>query len=230
MSNIVFPTLKGLGWDLKIKDEFFSLSQKGTTPGFETRVLLGPDPIIHFDLTYSYLRQKTYSSTPGYQNSTDEIATLRGFFRARNGDFDSFLVSLPALSLNPADGATTGQVLTPDSNNVAPLVVIRETYTENIYEAFGINGNPGTAPVVKKNGTPLVSVTDYNFVGPGFALAGVTYPGLAIQFITATAGQTMTVDFNWYYRVRFEQSDQEFDLFLALLYSAQKVQFITTRT
>jgi hypothetical protein len=230
MSNVVFPTLKGLTWGLKFRDEFFTLMQASTAPGFETRVLLGPDPIIHFELVYNYLRQKSYTTSFGiYQNSSDEIAILRGFFRARNGDFDSFLLSLPTITQNNADGTITGQTLTPDANNIAPLVVIRETYSESIYEAFGVNSNPGTAPVVKKDGTPLLSGTDYNFVGPGFSLAGVTYPGLAVQFITATGGHVMTADFSWYYRVRFEQGNQEFELFLALLYSAQKVQLVTTR-
>jgi hypothetical protein len=228
MSSTLFPTLKGLTWEIKFKDEFSNLIQTAAAPGFETRLSLGPDPIIHIELDYEFLRQLSYGA------SSDELATLRGFFRARRADFDSFLLFVPALTGNANEGTIAGQTLTPDANNIAPLVVTGGGYDENIYEAAGVNGDPlpaGTAaPVIKKDGSTLTVVTDYNLVGPGFALAGVTYPGLAVQFLTATAGHTMTADFSWLYRVRFEQSAQEFSLFTALLYSAQQVQLVTTRT
>ena len=224
MSNAVFPTLAGLTWELKFTDEFKNLVQAAAAPGFETRISLGPDPLIHIELIYEFLRRNAYHA------ANDELAILRGFFRARQGDFDSFLLSVPALTGNTADGSVVGQALTPDANNIAPLVITRESYNENIYEAAGVNGDPGSAPVIKKDGTALTITTDYNIVGPGFSLAGVTYPGLAIQFLASTSGHTMTSNFSWYYRVRFEQGAQEFDAFMALLYSAQKVQMVTTRT
>ena len=223
MSTDLFPTLPGANWEVKMKDEFATLIQKAAAPGFETRLLLGPDPLIHFELDYNFLRQKSYDAT------SDEPYVLRGFFRARHGDFESFLLSLPVLTENLDDGAVAGQALTPDANHIAPLVITREGYDENIYEVGGVNGNPGSAPVVYNGGVSLTAGTDYNIVGPGYALDGVTYPGLAVQFLIDPTGFTMTADFSWYYRVRFEQSDQEFDKFLALLYSAQKVQLVTSR-
>jgi hypothetical protein len=224
MSSELFPTLPGVNWEVKMKDEFKNLIQSAAAPGFETRLSLGPDPLIHFECDFTFLRQASYFAV------IDELYVFRGFFRKRRGDFDSFLLSVPVLTENPADGAVLGQALAPDANNIAPLVITRGGFDENIYEAFGVNGNPGTAPVIKKDGTPLAITTDYNIVGPGFALPGTTYPGLAIQFLASTSGHTMTADFSWYYRVRFEQGIQEFDKFLALLYSANKVQMVTTRT
>jgi len=224
MSNLIFPKLKGLTWNNKYTDEFFTLIQKAAAPGYETRVSLGPDPIIHFELEYGYLRQNSG------QAITDELAILRGFYRARNGDFDSFLVWFPDLTQNEDDGSVVDQLLTPDANSIAPLIVTREGYDENIYEAFGVNGDPGAAPLISYDGMPIVSGADYNFVGPGFSLAGITYPGLAVQFLTSPIGHVVTADFAWYYRVRFEDGTQEFDAFLALLYSAQKVKLMTTRT
>lgn len=226
MSNAVFPKLPGLSWEMKTKDEFFNLIQSAAAPGFETRLSLGPDPLVHFDLIYNWLRQ------PGSQADgpaqSDELMTIRGFHRARRADFDSFLLYAPDVTENASDGTVTGQVLTSDANHIAPLVITRGGFDENIYEAAGVNGNPGVAPVIKRAGTPIVAGTDYNIVGPGFALAGVTYPGLAVQFLTSDVG--ITADFSWYYRVRFAQGMQEYDKFLALLYSAQTVQVVTTRT
>jgi hypothetical protein len=225
MSNELFPQLDGLHWEVKLTDEFSNLIQKAAAPGFETRLSLGPDPLIHFDLSYNWFRQLSYGAV------IDELSKLRGFFRARKADFDSFLLSLPDVTENEDDGSIAEQVLTPDGNLIAPLIVTREGYDENIYEAAGVNGDPGTAPAISfDGGTPLVAGTDYNLVGPGFALAGVTYPGLAVQFLTDPTGHVATADFSWYYRVRFAQSEQQFDKFLALLYSAQKVELVTTRT
>src|SRR5262249_19403343 len=212
MRNMVLPSVRGLSWGVKKTPEWSTLIQKAAAPGYETRIQLGPDPLFHFECDFEFLAES------GYGSSANELDRLEGFFNQRGGDFDSFLLSLPLLTQNPAHGSVTGQVLTPDGNNVAPLVITRDpagsNYNANIYEAEGVNGNPlivgAAAPVIRKDGTPLVAGTDYNFAGPGYALSGVTYPGLAIQFITATGGHTVTADFSWYYRVRFEQSKQEF--------------------
>jgi hypothetical protein len=232
MSNVLWPKLPGLHWEPKVSDEFATLVQKAAAPGYETRIALGPDPIPHFELSYDFLRQ------PGSQADTlrspaEELMNLRGFFRARQGSFDSFLLYAPDVTENNADGVIAAQVLTPDANNVAPLIVTRAGFNENIYEAAGVNGNPlgvGAAPVIKKDGTPLVVTTDYSFHGPGYAVGSATYPGLAISFVASTGGHAITADFTWYYRVRFEQDTQEFQKFLALLYEAQQVQLVVTRT
>lgn len=229
----MFPNrtaLPGLSWEMKTRDEFFNLTQKAAAPGYRTSVNLGPDPIIHFELTYDWLRQAgSQAGTP----STDELWTLRALFRNMKGDFDSFLLYAPDVTENTADGQITGQALTPDSNNIAPLIVTRSTDNENIYEAAGVNGNPlvtgASAPVIKKDGTPLTLTTDYTIQGPGFAVGNTTYPGLAIVFVASTTGHTITADFTWYYRVKFEQGDQEYDKFLALLYDAQTVKLEQTR-
>jgi hypothetical protein len=225
MSNARFPKLPGLTWNNKFTDEFFTLIQQAAAPGFETRVSLGPDPIIHFELEYAYLRETGFSC----QTSEDELCILRGFYRARQGDFDSFLLYLPDLTQNAADGTVTMQPLFPDANNIAPLIVTCGGYEQNIYEAFGVNGDPGTAPVIYFGGSPI-GPTDYNIVGPGFSVAGTTYPGLAVQFLVSTMSIAVSATFSWYYRVRFEKGMQEFESFLAYLYGAQKVQLMTTRT
>jgi hypothetical protein len=232
VSNLLFPKLPGLHWEPKISREFATLVQKAAAPGYETRVSLGPDPIRHFDLSYDWLRQPgSQADTPG--SPVEELEALAGFFDARQGSFDSFLLYAPDVTENNADGVIAAQVLTPDANNIAPLIVTRAGFNENIYEAAGVNGNPlgvGAAPVIKKDGTPLVVTTDYSFHGPGYAVGNTTYPGLAIAFVASTGGHVITADFTWFYRVRFEQDTQEFQKFLALLYEAQQMQLVVTRT
>lgn len=227
MSNAVFPTLRGLAWNVKRTPEWSTLIQSAALPGYETRLQLGPDPIFHFECDYEFLAESLYGS------SFNELERLAGFFNSMGGDFSSFLLSLPTLTQNAAHGTITGQTLTPDGNNIAPLIVTRDgpgsNYSENIYEAAGVNSNPGSPPVIKKDSTPLVVNTDYTIQGPGYAVGNTTYPGLAVVFITATGGHVMTADFSWYYRVRFEQSKQEFSAFAYLLWECQQLQMIGTR-
>lgn len=219
MSNLVFPNLAGLHWEMKVKDEYGVLVQKAAASGYTTRVLLGPDPVLHFECSFNFLRQP--GAPDGYAGDVDEFLTLRGFFRLMNGNFQSFLLDAGALTGNPNESAIEGQALTPDANGVAPLVISQASYLENVYETQG-------APQLYMGGAPMVAGTDYSIQGPGYASAGVTYPGLVAVITKAITGP-ITADIGWYYRVRFEQSTQEFDRFLALMYSAQQIQLVTER-
>jgi hypothetical protein len=223
LGNEVWPSLPGLHWELKVKDEFFNLVSKAAAPGYETRISLGPDPLLHLELSYDFLREPGSPDNSLPAGADDELQILRGFFRARQGDFDSFLIDLGAITGNPAESSVAGQPLTPDASAIAPLIVSWSGgYNENIYELQG-------TPQLYMSGQPMVAGTDYTIQGPGYADAGVTYPGLVAVIIKAITGP-ITADIGWYYRVRFEQGMQEFDKFLALLYSAQQIQLVTTRT
>lgn len=233
MSNVLLPTLKGLDWTQNLpkkKARFTTLVQEAFATGRTTRVMGAPDPVYDFELSYEFLREANYGST------FNELRRLEAFFNARGGDFDSFLLSLPTLTQNTADGTIAGQALTPDGNAIAPLVVTRDpslvAYNETIFEAAGVNGNPGVAPVIKKNGVALVLGTDYTIQGPDYVFGSTTYPGLAVVFITSIAGSPIPVftgDFSWYYRVRFAQSSQEFELFSFLLWQTQQIQLVGER-
>lgn len=219
LSKTLWPTLKGLRWDVKMTPEFFGFEHKSVAPGFDTELSFGPDPLYHFECEYEVLRER-----PGF----DERRALQSFFEARRGKWQSFLLYMPTLTQNPDDGIATGQVLTPDVNGYAPIVVTRQYRTETIYELAGVNGNPGRRPLFYMNGT-LLSSSQYTVRGPGLETAGGTYPGLVVQLLIGVTGQ-VTADFTWYYRVRFEQSKQEFNLFCYLLWEAQQVKLISTRT
>lgn len=230
MSNLLFPAVKGLDWTQKKKANWNTLVQQAFAKGRTTRIMGSSDPVYDFELSYEFLRQDKYGST------FNELQRIEAFFNTQGGDFGSFLLSLPTLTQNSSDGAITGQILTPDSNAIAPLIVTRdpagESYGETIFETAGVNGNPGVAPVIKKNGTPLTPVTDYTIQGPDYVFGSTVYPGIAIVFITAVTGSptpVFTADFSWYYRVRFAQGSQEFELFSLLLWQTQSIQLVGER-
>lgn len=228
MSNIVFQRPRGTAWEFRWTDKHSNLIQSAAAPGFETRISLGPDPLRTLELNYAIL-------LAGAKGGTRD--QLVGFFNLRRGDFDSFLIDLGALTSNPADSSIVGQILDVDYNGYAPITLTRyvsaaESWQENVYELAGVNGNPGTAPVLRLDDEVLVSGTDYDFMGPGFSISGRTFPGLMV-IITRALGSPrgiVTADFSWLYRVRFEQPEQEYEMFHHLLWKAQKISVVTTRT
>lgn len=238
MSNVRFPThLPGLSWEIKITDQYSTLVQKAAAPGYETRVSLGPDPIYNFELNFNYLREhgQALDSSSGTWIPQNELAVLRGFFNARGGDFDSFLLDVGALTKNPADSSVEGQMLTPDSNGYAPLVVTRagfpdggpgstpELFNETIYELA-----LGSAPQLYMSDEPMTPGTDYTIQGPGVATSSASYGGLVAVITKAIAGQ-VTADFGWLYRVRFTESKFEHEKWMYLLATAKQIQLVTTR-
>ena len=224
MSNILFQRPRGTAWEFKWEDAYSTLKSDAAAPGFETAVSLGPDPIRTLELNYSIL----YAGARGMTRDQ-----LIGFFNLRGGDFDDFLVDLGALTKNPDDSSIVGQVLNVDVHGYAPIqlthyVSAAENWQENIYELAGVNSNPGTAPVLKLDGVPLRPGIDYYFRGPGYSISGETFPGLMVIICVEVDG-VVTLDFSWYYRMKFEQPKQEFEQFHYLLWKLQQLRMVVRR-
>ena len=216
---LLWPTMRGLTWDVKLAPEFFGEEQKSVAPGYDTELSYGPDPLYHFECNFDVLRESA-----GF----NERRTIQNFFESRQGRSKSFLVSLPTLTQNPDDGVIAGQALTVDANNYAPLIIARPYTPETVYEVAGVNGNPGTAPVIKVGGVVKTAGVDYNIIWGGVATSSTSYPGLVVQFLSTPSG-AVTADFTWYYRVKFEQTKQEMNTFAWLLWECKQVQFVSTR-
>jgi hypothetical protein len=221
MSNVLFPTLPGLTWDVKRKPCFHTLVQTVAT-GYSVRLPLLADPLWEFTCSFEFLRDDV---------PHDEFNLLEGFFLSRKGQFDSFLLDLGSLTKNSDDSALEDQLLPIDANGNAPLVRLRgaSQYAESVYEINGV-------PAIKKNGGLLVAGTDYNLVAPGevanLNANGISYGGYVVQLLTHAGvgpSDVITADFGFLYRVRFQQDEQEFGLFAQLLYEAQEVKLVSAR-
>lgn len=221
MSNLLFPHLYGLSWDMKEGLVGSTNVQEAQAPGFETRLANGPDVLSRFALQYVVLDDGL---------KYDSLNKFAAFFRARRGKFDSFLLSLNDVT-KTTHGTLAAQVLTPEAGGYTPIVRALGTSgeVERIFELAGVNGNPGAAPVLKMGGVALTPGTDYTIQGPGVAVSGKTYPGLVAVISHAITG-TVTIDGSWYYRVRFEQDAQEFSMFHYLLWNAEEVKLTEVRS
>jgi hypothetical protein len=230
MGNAVFPTFPGVDWNVKRTPTFRTLMSTAAN-GYTVRVPMLTDPMWTFECSFEFLRD----------DSHDELNQLLGFFLARQGAWDSFLLDLGSLTQNPLDSAVTDQPLTIDANNCAPLVRTLgiSQYNETLYE---LNGTP----VIKLNGTPLVAGTDYTLYTSTQTAAGtlnaggIAYAGNVVTFLHAVSG-AVTADFGFYYRVVFSigkgtsqdpqlgNDQQDFEMLWLQMYEAQQLTFVTAR-
>lgn len=125
MSNIVFPTLPGLTWDV-IRRPNFSTRIQTATSGKKNTAAFWTYPIWDFSLTYNFLRETT-----GYT----ELQTLAGFFLARQGGFDSFLYT------DPIDNAVTGQAV-GTGDGVTTAWVLPRAWAGFVEPVWALNGAP----------------------------------------------------------------------------------------
>ena len=231
MSNAVFAPPPGLDWNIKRTPTFRTLLQAAAN-GSTVRVPMLVDPMWRFECSFEFLRDNP---------AQDELNQLLGFFLARQGSYDSFLLDLGSLTQNPLDSAVTDQPLTVDANRCAPLVrtLGASQYGEQIYE---LNGTP----VIKLSGTALVPGTDYTLYTPAQTAAGVlntnniSYAGYVVKFAYAIAFP-VTADFGFYYRVIFSSGkgtasdpqlgndQQEFAMLWQQMYEAQQITLVTVR-
>jgi len=227
VSQSVFPALPGLMWGFTLGERFDTVIYPAAAPGFETRISKGPDPTFMIKLQYEFLRNKP---------SVDELSTLRAFFRAMKGDFDSFLLDLSTLTHNSADDTIANQVLTVDANGYAPLVrnvagnVVSNL--ETIYEVntiTSVKANNVTYTLTGHNVNATAGHYSYWDASPTRTYAGASYPGVVIQFGTVPTPPPDVISFSWYYRVRFEKGEADFDAFMFELYELQEISLMTTR-
>jgi hypothetical protein len=231
MSNAVFPSLPGLDWKVKRTPTFRTLLETAAN-GYTVRVPMVIDPMWMFECSFEFLRDDPVH---------DELNQLLGFFLARRGAYDSFLLNLGSLTQNLLDSAVEDQPLTVDGNNCAPLVrtLGMSQYAEAIYE---VNGTP----VIKQSGTALVAGTNYTLYTPAQTAAGllnangITYSGQVVKFASTPSGP-ITADFGFYYRCIFSvgkgtsqdpqlgNDQQAFEMLWQAMYEAQEITMVTAR-
>lgn len=197
MSSVVFPTLRGLQWDVK-KIPQFNTGIYRAVSGRESKIQYQLYPLWLFKLSYSVLRADTVNL---------ELQKMLGLFLEMRGAYDSFLFtdtddsSVTDMQFGTRDGTTTGFQLT---------------------RTFGAGGFDFTEPVmnvnvltnIKSNGVALSSPADYTINNTGFVT--LTSGG--------TAGHALTWTGTYYFRVRFKEDTAELNQFMKNLWEFKKCE------
>ncbi len=194
MSNLIFPTLPGLQWNVKKSPQFHTTIVKHTS-GRETRVANYAYPLWKWEMSYELLRE-----TQGYA----ELQALCGFFLARSGSFDTFLFADPAES-NTASGDTLGV-----GDGFTTEYPITKSYAGFIEPVGYVDI---TTLQVMLDGVQVFSPTTWTLVTPNTLLFAVP----------PAKGVVVSADYTWYYRVRFGEDMQDYNNFMYQLWDLKKL-------
>ena len=202
----IYPTLPGLTYDVKWSPQFYNMATDTASSGADIDLGLAQYPLHDFELTYSVLRNNFDSIYGG-----TEFKTMMGFFLMIGGTKGRFLFD------NPDDDTVIGQA---------------EGTTDGVASTFG--------PLVRTFG-----VTDYNASEPvgwvdlvrpvNVYLDTVLQDPMSYSIIgdpctqmlkfndTPTTGQAITMDFSYYYYVKFPTNTNTFEKFMEKLWLLNKV-------
>jgi len=221
MSNLLFPKIRGLGWTIT-KNPTFSTEIQSSLAGREVRVQNFQNPIWEFTLAYEYLLNDPRSRD---ENEQTPLETLVGFFLARGGQFDDFLLNESDLTQRLEDSVFTGQPIGTGDGVTKNFQLVR-----NFGGFLEACQNPANqAAIIYDNGT-LQAANSY------------TISNGLVQFTNApAAGHSITADFTFLHRVRFDAGASrgssasgtregiEFSNFYFNLYECKEVQLISVR-
>jgi len=198
VSNVLYPTLPGLTFGIT-KTPTWSSRVQTAVSGKEQRAAFWSYPIWQYSLVYEFLYADAVRS---------ELQTLLGFFNARQGQFDSFLLD------DPDDDAVARQMFGTGDGATTQFQLLR-AYGGFIEPVSYVNG----APSIYAASTLKTPGTDYT----------VTSTGL-VTFATApVVGAPLTWTGSYYWRVRFATDKLETSKFMYQLWEAKKVDLMSVR-
>jgi uncharacterized protein (TIGR02217 family) len=205
----IFPALPGLGWSVTKAPRFSTRIQRAVS-GRELRLLDQPYPVWTWTLTYTMLRDRWDArGLGGLGAGYDELRTLAGFFLQQQGAFQPFLFD------DPTDDTVTGQVLGTGNASNATFQLLRTMngFAEPI-------AAPNTVAAIYLDGirqSPAVYAVD-----PETGLVTFTAP--------PSAGQVVSADFTYWFRVRFADDTAEFENFMYQLWQLKQVKLQSVLT
>jgi uncharacterized protein (TIGR02217 family) len=209
MSNAVFPKLAGLSWGCNPVPTWSTVVQRSKN-GATTRLMNDPYPLWTFELDYEFLRDSV-PAMPGAANNPENFTELQqviGFYNARGGSFDDFLLDPGMLTGDPQAGLVRG----------GPVGV-----GDGITTTFYLQRNCGgfVDEVQNPVGMPAISVNGVVQTASPYALG----TGGAVIFTTAPVlGAVITWDGRWQWRVRFSEDKIDAKQFMAQLYELQSMK------
>ncbi len=209
MSDVVFPELPGLEWDL-VKTPSFNTKVMTSVNGRELRASYQAVPKYEINMSFGFLRES---------KGRAELQQLEGFFLARRGSFDSFLLKMPDDNQFECrfvgDGSTTVfQLYKPMHTQQLPLS--HSQATSRPVNPFMWNQSPRKDMWDAETSKPMWNR----------ATAGVTKNGKLILSEPLEQGQSMLITGTYYYRCRFKDDEQQYTNFMYKLWHAKKVILI----
>lgn len=206
MSDVLFPELPGLEWDLT-KTPMFNTKIMQSVNGRELRASYQAVPKYQISMSFAFLRES---------KGRNELQQLEGFFLERRGSFDSFLFKMPEDNefqcTFVGDGVQTSFQLYKQINTTQ--IPLQHTQAEQSEDPLMWD------EVASK---PMWSDPDDQMWLLQF---GITTNGLLQMPIPLAAGESITISGTYYYRCRFADDEQQYTNFMSKLWKAGKVEMV----
>jgi uncharacterized protein (TIGR02217 family) len=222
MSNAVFPKLKGITWDITIAPTWSTVLQVSAS-GREVRAANQQYPLWSIGLTYEVLPD---TPPPADAAAYSNFKTLLGFYNARQGNLDDFLLNIP--DLLGGDSSAEGQSIVDEySQGHMELLGLGDGVTTDfpLVKDFGgfmdLIQNPTGVSKVWVNGADI---------GAAYTLLNAT-PNFGVIRLNAApaAAQEVRADFGFQWRCRFDDDALEFNNWQRRLWEAKTVKLKTVR-
>lgn len=209
MSDVLFPELPGLEWDLT-KTPIFNTKIMTSVNGRELRASYQAVPRYEFTMSFAFLREN---------KGRNELQQLESFFLDRRGSFDSFLYKMPEdnqFECNfVGDGVSTSfQIYKSIGSTQVPTA-----HTQSFTKKFDLN--MWNKSVSKKMWDSNVEKAMWNS-----STATVSKDGIYILTKPVEAGIEFSISGTFYYRCRFKDDAQEYTNFMHKLWKAGKFELI----
>lgn len=206
MSDVLFPELPGLDWDLT-KTPMFNTKIMQSVNGRELRASYQAVPKYQISMSFAFLRES---------KGRKELQQLEGFFLERRGSFDSFLFKMPEdhefQCTFIGDGVQTSFQLYKQINTTQ--IPLQHTQVEQSEDPLMWD------EVASK---PMWSIPSAQMWNLQFT---ITSNGLLQLSIPLLEGESITVTGTFYYRCRFADDEQQYTNFMSKLWKAGKVDMI----
>jgi uncharacterized protein (TIGR02217 family) len=208
MSNALFPKLAGLTFDISATPTWSTVVQRSKN-GSTTRLMSDPYPQWAFDLSYEFLRDAPPQRPGGALNPSGytELEQIVGFYNARGGSFDDFLLDPGLLTGRPREWEVHGGPVGIGDGTTTTFYLQRDCggFVDEVQ-------NPAGNPLLAVNGIAVTS-------GWSLGAAG------AITFATAPANNAViTWNGRWMWRVRFAEDTLDLKQFMYQLYELQSLK------
>lgn len=194
MSNAIFPTLQGITFDSTRTPEYSTLVHRAIS-GRETRIAQYLNPLVTFSMRVEALQQ-----------ALAEWHTLEGFFRQRQGQFDSFLYA------DPNDKTATAQTFATADGVATQFQIIRTIggASETVQNVIG-------TPVIYK------TIATVRTLATGWTM-GAT--GIVTFTVAPVVGAVLDWTGQFYHRVRFTSDTLPVVNMLTDLYNVDNLSFV----
>ncbi|MFA3075308.1 DUF2460 domain-containing protein [Acinetobacter pittii] len=206
MSDVLFPELPGLEWDLT-KTPMFNTKIMQSVNGRELRASYQAVPKYQISMSFAFLRES---------KGRNELQQLEGFFLERRGSFDSFLFKMPEDNefqcTFVGDGVQTSFQLYKQINTTQ--IPLQHTQAEQSEDPLMWSEN-ASKPMWSD---PESQMWLLQFV--------ITNNGLLQMPIPLAVGESITITGTYYYRCRFADDEQQYTNFMSNLWKAGKVEMV----